>query len=112
MIDYVLVIVPHVRRHRHRFVVMLDPVCHRICRVVIDRERLYLQIADKEIHIRTDRMVQLSGILSQILLLRYLFQRFLCPIERNTVFSCQDSQSLCMVRMLVCDDDSVELAAF
>ena len=67
MVDGILIKMAEVRRHRHGLVSRLDPVCHRVCSIVVDMEGLDCQIPQSELRVRQDRMQKLFRILSKTL---------------------------------------------
>ena len=52
MVDDILVVMSHIRRHRHGPLPALHPVGHRIGRVVVDAEGLNRQISHHKVHVR------------------------------------------------------------
>ena len=67
MVDGILIKMAEVRRYRNGLVSRLDPVCHRVCGIVIDVKWLDCQIPQGELRVRKDRVKKLFRILSKTL---------------------------------------------
>ena len=67
MVDGILIKMAEVRRYRNGLVSRLDPVCHRVCGIVVDVKWLDCQIPQGELRVRKDRVKKLFRILSKAL---------------------------------------------
>ena len=79
MVNDVLVKMTHIRCHRHAFILMADPVSHRIGRVMMDGKRFHGKIPDLKIRIRQNRMQKLLRILPQFGVGSYFFRVSFVP---------------------------------
>ena len=101
----------HIRGNCRPPLAALDPVSHRVSRVVVNRKRLYLHIPDQDLHVRQNRTEKFFRVLAQILHILDLFNGLLGGVDGDPVLSGKDSQPLHMVRVLVGDEHPVQLAS-
>ena len=71
MVDGILVIVAQIRSYCNGFISRLDPVGHRVRRIVVDVEGKHVHVSHRKLHVRQHRVEEFLRILSQSLDLLY-----------------------------------------
>ena len=105
----VIIIFSKVRGNAHRMLSTFQAVTHRLCSIMGNGKRIYRQVLDPKRLILPDLVDQSLRHFSKGFHTKHGICCSTCGIDGNSIFSGDHSQSLDMVGMFMCDQDTVHI---